>query len=226
MRRVISRYGVWMMAGVLLLLSSCKKDGDSYYMGVSYGNVEASGTAYNIRTDDGTMLYVQETSCVGVTVDDGDRVMASYTILEEVETGYNIRLNFLQNILTKTPVYLSQIAPTEQEQIGNDPVNVLALSFGGKYLNVKMELFREDPQLAHRIELVVDEQRSDDQNVYLTLRHNAYEDPTSIATMQRVSFDLSGLVPEGQQEIMVYVEWTDYMGVQKEDSGLFTLKEE
>lgn len=216
----ISRYAMWAMTGVLLLFSSCKKDYDSYYIGVSYGNVVGNTGAYTIKTDEGMTLYIVENGCPGTEVTDGERIMANYTILEQVEMGYNVRLNFLQNILTKNPVYLSQMTPAQQEELGNDPVNVLGMNFGGKYLNVNLEILRKDPALAHSINLAVDEQRSDDKTVYLTLRHNAYGDAASVATSQRVSFDLSGLVPEGQRQITVYVDWTNYQGMERQDSGI------
>lgn len=217
-----SRFVLWMTAGAVLLLSSCKKESDGQYFGVSYGNVVGSGDTYSIRTDGGEMLHIQENGCPDQEVKDGERVMASYSLLERVDAGYNIHLTALQNILTKTPVYLSQTPPSELEQIGNDPINVLSSQFGGKYMNLKMELFRKDPALVHSINLVVDEERSNGEAVYLTLRHNAYGDPTSIGTFERISFDLSGVVPAGQKQIKVYLEWTDYLGVKRSDSGIFT----
>ncbi len=212
-----------MMLGAVLLFSSCKKEYESYHFGVSYGNIVGNAESYNILTDEGLTLYVVENNVSEAEVEDGQRVMANYTVLERVEQGYNVQLNFLYNILTKDPVFLSEMTSEEQNEIGNDPLNVLSMSFGGKYLNVNMQLMRKDPELAHFVNLVVDEQRSDDQTVYLTLRHNAYGDATSIPVSQRVSFDLSKLVPEGQQQINVYVEWTNYQGEHREDSGVFTL---
>lgn len=219
----ISRYALWVVIGVSMLLTSCGKEEGRYYMSVSYGNIVGSTESFQIVTDEGATLNIVENNASGVEVEDGQRVMANYTILEKVESGYNVRLNLLYNILTKSPVYLSQMTPEEQNELGNDPVNVLSMVFGGKYLNAKVEVWRKDPSLAHFINLVVDEQRSDDQTVYLTWRHNAYEDPTSLPVAQRVSFDLSKLVPEGKQQINVCVEWTDYQGVKRQDSGVFTL---
>ena len=219
----ISRYALGVMMGALLLLTACNKDRDSYYIGVSYGNIVGNADSYHIVIDEGATLYVVENASSGMEVQDGQRVMANYTILDRVETVYNVRLNFLYNILTKSPVYLSQLTSEQIAELGNDPVNVRAMNFGGKYLNANIEVLRKDPSLAHFINLVVDEQRSDDQTVYLTLRHNAYGDPTSLAASQRVSFDLSELVPEGKQQITVCVEWTDYQGIPRQDSGIFTL---
>lgn len=219
----ISRYALWLMTAGVLCLSSCKKEYDSYHFGVSYGNVVGTSESYNILTDEGLTLYIVDNDFIDAEVEDGQRVMANYTVLDRVEKGYNVQLNFLYNILTKDPVFLSEMTSEEQNQLGNDPLNVLSMSFGGKYLNVNMELMRKDPELAHFLNLVVDEQRSDNQTVYLTLRHNAYGDATSIPVSQRVSFDLSKLLPEGQQQINVYVEWTNYRGEQRQDSGIFTL---
>ena len=218
-----SRYALWMLMGAVLVgLSSCKKEGESYRFGVSYGNIVGSADSYHIVTDEGTNLYVVEGASATEVVD-GQRVMANYSIEDRVETGYNIRLNFLYNILTKDPVFLSKITWDERREIGDDPLNVRSMSFGGKYLNVNIEVMRKNPEVAHFINAVVDEQRSDDQTVYLTLTHNAYGDEASIPVAQWVSFDLSTLVPAGQQQINVYVEWTNYRGEECQDSGVFTL---
>ena len=178
-----------------------QKGGRVLPFGVSYGNIVGSADSYHIVTDEGTNLYVVEGASATEVVD-GQRVMANYSIEDRVETGYNIRLNFLYNILTKDPVFLSKITWDERREIGDDPLNVRSMSFGGKYLNVNIEVMRKNPEVAHFINAVVDEQRSDDQTVYLTLTHNAYGDEASIPVAQWVSFDLSTLVPAVNNRLM------------------------
>ena len=90
-------------------------------------------------------------------------------------------------------------------------------------LNIDFAVLRFDPQLAHFINLYVDEENSDENNVVVILKHNAYEDPTTALAFGRVSFDISKLVPEGKSSIFVTLRWSNYDNMDCSDSGTFYL---
>ena len=129
----------------------------------------------------------------------------------------------LKSVEQKEPVYSSKLTPEELEELGNDPIYVENAWFGGKYLNIDFAVLRFDPQLAHFINLYVDEEGSDENNVVVVLKHNAYGDPTTSLAFGRVSFDISKLVPEGKSSILVTLRWRNYDNSDCSDLGTFFL---
>ena len=151
------------------------------------------------------------------------RVRVNYTIEKQTANGFEVRLNAIEKILSKDPVYSTKLTPEELTALGNDPIDVEDAWFGGNYLNVNFFVFRFDPSLAHFINLLVDEQNSTADNVVVILKHNAYGDPATSLAFGRVSFDISGLVPAGQKSVKITLKWTNYNNVERSDSGIFTL---
>lgn len=208
------------------LFSSCNKwleSGEGPYY-TSYGEIFGSSEQRYIVTDKGNNLNIVENMVPGFPVNDGRRIIANYSILDETASGYNIRLNAMDSVLTKLPVYPSTLTAEEQERLGNDPVYILDASFGGdKYLNLKFEVLRNSLTAAHLINLVVDEENSNGQQVVLTFRHNAFGDPAVFSAFGRASFDVSGLVPQGKDEINIVLKWRNYMGEERSASAVFRL---
>lgn len=227
-------------------------NGDAW---ISYGNLESidNGTTskYSIRRDDGSRLIVTE----GVQVNsseakEGLRIFANYSILgserDEVnldgKMNYYIHLYNINEVLCKAPVKQSFILENEEvrnDSIGNDPINVSEAWFGGKYLNVEFVVpVKAGSSVKHFINLVDDDVELHNDSVYITLRHNAYGEKLDVPNTQadqayewnsgRVSFDLTSLVPDGQNSVAVKLIWTEYGKngselVTREDSGTFTL---
>ena len=71
------------------------------------------------------------------------------------------------------------------------------------------------------LNLVVDEERSTDERVYVTLTHNAFGDARMYRGYGRVSFDIADLLPEGKDQIVVVLGWTDYAQLPQTTSGNF-----
>ncbi|MDD4032775.1 MAG: NigD-like protein [Bacteroidales bacterium] len=213
-----------LMGLMAILLPSCIKDDDNdwgnYY--ISYGVVQSSGSGFTILTDEGKILTILENRYPGYQLVSGKRLVVNYTILATKDFGYDVRINELSDLLTKNPVLSSTLSALQQDSIGHDPVEVSDMWFGGeKYLNINFEVYRNDPNLKHFINLVVDENTSASNRKVLQFRHNAYEDNTITRAPGRVSFDVSSLLPDGMDSIKLVIEWRTYNDEIKKDSGYY-----
>ena len=246
---------MWKMAAMFVLLTvglvACDDD-DDYSLGkywISYGTVETSGPDdFSIVRDDGSRLVVVSNGIPLINIEDGQRVIANYTILgDSREEGvglngvieYYVRLNGLYDVLTKAPVkqsFIEEDAEVREDSIGNDPIRVLEAWFGGKYLNINFEVaVRYGSSVKHFINLVQDDVQVHGDSVYVTLRHNGYDDVPESSTagsfvwgFGRVSFDILSLIPEGKTSVPVKLIWTEYGDSledreTKSDSGTFIL---
>ncbi|MCC8034479.1 MAG: NigD-like protein [Rikenellaceae bacterium] len=235
------------LVGILsLIMGACSTDSefslDTRYL--NFGRVEAVdgdiSRGFQVRLDDGTWLIVNNSQSYR-GVDDGDRIQLIYTLLGDAgeSEGYKrffALLNYGQKLLSKEPVlqsYIDYDYEHRQDSIGNDPIRVNEAWFGGRYLNIEFSVPRKsNTNRVHFINLVADDVNSDNVlNVYL--RHNGYEDvPEPGDTNFRyspsfVSFDLMGLLKEGQGSLSIKLHWTDFAGngweetVEYTDSGDF-----
>ena len=159
MKRVSKLFAL-LIAALSVALVSCNKDGSSDNFYVSYGVIVGTQDAYTIKTDGGNTLTVIENMVPSFPVVDGMRVRVNYTIEKQTANGFEVRLNAIEKILSKDPVYSTKLTPEELTALGNDPIDVEDAWFGGNYLNVNFFVFRFDPSLAHFINLLVDEQNS------------------------------------------------------------------
>ena len=112
----------------------------------------------------------------------------------------------------------------------------------GNYLNMEFYIpVKGNSSTAHFINLVVDDVApATNDTVYVTLRHNAYDDKPGEGRVPgdyrwawgNVSFDLTSLLPEGATSVPVKLTWTGYKGGNfgetevHTESGVFTLSAE
>ena len=209
---------------VLLTLGSClKNDDETYAMQECYGIVDEVGPAPVVVTDEGDTLYVRENRDPRFVLEDGLRVRMNFTVTSPVRPHvYDVVAHAFGLLLTKDAVRLSELGVAWRDSIGNDPIGVRAAWFGGgRFLNIVFGIRFANPDSKHFINLVVDEENSTQQQVIVTLRHNAFGDGILQEGYGRASFDISGLVPEGQNGMTVVLKWTDYDGIVRSDSGVF-----
>ena len=216
------------MAGV----SSCDWDDgyslDKFYL--SYATMTGTPRDYDMILDNGAKAEIVASDVYfsdHIRVE-GLRVLANYTVLDDRNNAegtkdYLVKLNFVDTLLCKQPVYASQIV---EEEIGDDPIRVNEAWFGGKYLNIAFTFFHEAKGVKHFLNLVVNDAHpdADEDNVYVEFRHNAYGEERFREAGGVVSFDLTSLVPEGKNSVTVHLSHVDYNGETIEDSGTFRLK--
>lgn len=214
-----------------LLWSACSKnlldDNGSERWRVSFGVVKGTQVDYDIKLDDGKLLEVESNVVPAYPVYNGQRVVANYTITENTEEGYKVRLNTLDSITTKRPIFKS--AYTEEQlraDIGTDPVYLDGAWFShDKFLTMNVDVKRADPEKIHLINLLVDDANSSESTVVAELRHNAYGDAPQEWATGTVAFNIRELVPAGKDEITVELKWTDYDGTSRSVTKLFKLSE-
>lgn len=215
------------------VFSACNDD-DDYSLDkfwINYGTIQGDGRDFTILLDNGSTLQLAANLIPQYYAKDNQRIIANYTILGERRTigkkTYQIRLNSIYEVLSKKPVNKSFLdeEETRQDSIGHDPIEVVDAWFGGKYLNINFDVAISGRyEEKHFINLENDDVTVDpDGYVNVTLRHNDYDYARTYSGFGRVSFDISGLVPEGKDEIKLRLKWTDYKGVEKTDPGTFKL---
>ncbi len=205
-------------------LTSCLDDDkhEWLHMKECWGTVIGTQNEFKIVTDLGNTLMVVENGDPSFQVEDSMRVVANFTELEQKgENVYDIRINAMRQLLTKDPLYSSQLNEQQVDSVGYDPIEMLYAWFGGPYLNIEFGAYFSDMQKAHMLNLVVDEERSTDERVYVTLTHNAFGDARMYRGYGRVSFNIADLLPEGKDQIVVVLGWTDYAQLPQTTSGNF-----
>lgn len=210
-------------------LTSCL-DNDKYaYFNPqeSWGTISGTQESFQIVTDNGNTLRVTQNQDPTFEVENDLRVVAAFVPLEQTgENSYDVQINGLKKLLTKNPVYLSELTQPQIDSLGTDPIKVVNAWYGAKrYLNIEFLIRLDNPQQPHFINLVVDEEKSTADEVFVTLRHNAFKDASRFEGWGRVSFDIARLVPAGKDQIKVTLQWTGYDGVPDSASGIFKLKE-
>lgn len=225
--------------GILSLLtlaafSSCSDDDSySYNYFYAYGNILADEggieEGYSIILDNGNELIINNNYVFNANVTDGERVYAQFNIISQsVENNkkeYIVDLYGLNKVLVKDPILQSEIGTPDhptQAEIGNDPIRPTLILAEGKYLTVEFRFYsRRGSNVRHLINLVWDNNRvpesQDDKTVYLTLRHNGYNDvPVEsnfyqfVRTYGNISFDITSILPPGETSVPIKVIWTEY----------------
>lgn len=230
MRNIIKVTLAVVFAGVLF--SGCTNDGYSVdNWAFSYGTVvtksglEGATNNYDVLLDNGSMLYVKSNMQNGTLFENNDRVEVYFTVWDDIDNelggkDYFGRLNRMNKLLSKAPVKLSEIEENEElnEELGNDQLKVTTASFSGRYINVSFEFAGSYyPPTPHFINVVHDDIEVVDGTAVITMRHNGYDDVPSDESQSGyclhpgfVSFDISSLLPEGEDEVEVKLVWYEY----------------
>jgi hypothetical protein len=192
---------------------------------VSYGNLKFDSPTWYIYSDKGNRLNIVASEVTGFEFIEDLRVVANYSIVDDpIDTVYNIRIYEIDEVLCKDPLTPSLLTQTKIDSLGTDPVNVIEAWFGGGiYLNITFELLCYDANIAHYINLVLDEEETTEDKLVFEFRHNAFDDLTYYNAYGRVSYDISSYIPENLTEIDVTLKWTDYYLIDRSTTGIFHL---
>lgn len=182
---------------LMLGITSC--DDDGYSLGkfwVDIVTVNDEGSLNDFTLDNGSQLNVVATSTNYRPK--YKRAIVNYTIVGDIEDNkkdtadYYIRLNRIQDILTKEPIYIDPQDEHRQDSIGYDPVKIYSIWEGGGYLNIHYGVNLGDG-VTHYINLVSAEPINTGEQksvVKLEFRHNKNNDAERYGAKDYVSFDL------------------------------------
>lgn len=204
----------------LFVFTSCEDDG--YSLGdfvISLATVnpidENAGT-YSLTLDNGKTLW-PAASNVLYRPKSNQRVIVNYTILGDSMGEYDhpVKINSMREILTKE---IEDLTPDNQEEIGNDPIKILALWTGDDYLNIRFG-YNTGGEERHRISLVhnkINPVVNEDGTIVLEFRHNAYNDPEYYGVNNYAAYNLRPLQTEGQDEVNLLIKVQDFNNEIKE----------
>lgn len=223
MSSIFKLIGAFSLAAVLFTSCSLDDQGDwnnlgNFWMGYADVQLTESGDYFNLVLDDGSVMEVWMTMSEfpeNYKLKEGMRVIANFSKIDEKIVDGNIhwtvRLNGLKEVLSKQPVYSSDLP---EEEAGEDPLDIRKLWLSGKYLNATFGLYSRNAEIKHSITLWVNEEHpdADEGNLYAEIRHNAHGDAETDAVFGRVSFDISEFIPEGRSSVTVHISYRDYNG--------------
>lgn len=198
-------------------LTSCKQDDTLQYNNLTMGNV-VNGT---FTSDQGNIFNVVEKNCHG-TLESMDRAIVLCDILRKVEgtdNVYDIRLNDLATVLTKTPIS-KVVADSGQETLVQDPIAIDTYWISGGYLNLYLvyEVFNYGSLQKHLVNLVLDEKESSAGKYVFELRHNSHGESLVHGQSNLMlggsyaSFPITGLIKEDSAEIIIKWQWYKNVG--------------
>lgn len=207
---------------------SCNKDdNESRYL--SYTTVNDAVAKTLILDSDSSMLVAEEGSEVlgsGNWVD-RKRLILDYTVLRSVVNGskttHYVRINNYYSVLTKAPRYKSLLSTAANDSIGSDPINLYGVWFANNYMNINFGIYRNSPAITHYINLVIDDTKTTQDEIYAELRHNAYADFTYRFVQGNVSFDMMKLLTPPRANVKIYLTRKTYSSGVKTDTLTYTV---
>lgn len=211
----------------ILTFNSCNND-DGYNFGnyrVDIATVDAidssSGTFYLTLDNGKTLLPVASDSYYKPQYN--KRALVNYTLLSDQTSEYDhaIKINAIQDILTKEVVYLTS---ENEEEIGKDPIKILDLWTGDHFLNIHFG-YNTGGEKTHTINLVKNDLDKSEMNkiapspdgtITLEFRHNANGDPERYGIKSYAAFDLRPFQTANKDSINFIIKVFDFNDETKE----------
>jgi|APDOM4702015248_1054824.scaffolds.fasta_scaffold16441_2 hypothetical protein len=214
MKKLLLLFGIFSV----VLLTSCNNDDDfsidSYSIQMAtVGKIDGSSSTFYLNLDSGAKVWIAATNLPYFNPKDGQRIIASYSILSNGGNGYDhyVKLNDAYQVLTKPIISLTA---SNADSIGNDPIKITDVWIANHHLNVEF-VFLGD-RLKHMVNLAESSDfGSTPQIAKLQLRHNAYNDSPQFWLRGIASFKLRPLVVQGQQSRKIELSYTSFNGEQK-----------
>ncbi len=161
-----------------------------------------SGANFFFKLDDNKLMFVQDCNFVGYTPKDGQRIIATYSILSDKRAthlyDYDVFLNDVYTVLTKG---IFNVTKATQDSIGNDSVTINDMWIGSDYLNVDFSY--PGYNKTHYINLVNDTSKVfTDSKIHLFFRHNSNSDTPVYFKRGIASFNLKSLQTGAASKIL------------------------
>ena len=194
---------------------SCQEDDTLQYNNVTMGNVVA-GT---FISDQGNIFNVVEQNCTG-KIDTMKRAIVVCDVLrksEGTDGAYDIRLNMLNSVLTKSPLTMSEM--TDEDALVTDPVHIKEIWYSGGYLNMYVAIpIRNGSKNPHLINLVLDDSATSGNSYVFELRHNGFGEIWSelnsdfVLAGAYVSFPIGEVIKGNEAKVTLKWKWHKEVG--------------
>lgn len=202
------------IAAAIMALTSCAKDDTLRYYNVTMGNVIDG----RFVSDQGNVFNIVEQMCPE-RIDTMNRVLINCDILRQTAgttNEYDVRLTQVFNVLSKETVAASS-NPSEAT-LGNDPVHLEDLWISGGYINMSMIIpIKATGGRGHLINLVFNDDQTQEDTYRFTIRHNAYGDVLGLDNADKVlvryfvSFPIAKLI--NRDAAKIDLRWKGYKTV-------------
>ncbi len=198
-------------AAIAISAISCSKADDVLsYNNMTMGNVEAGV----FTSDQGNIFNVTEQTCTG-QLEAMERAFVICDVLkktEGTENEYDVRVNFIAEVLEKRAIPVSEISDLETYM--NDPLIVSNAWTAGGYVNFLLTVpVVQDSKEVHEINLLHDYQ---DGAYIFNIRHDAKgeiikkdDDRTFVLSTAYVSFPIKSIITEDKAKITL--NWNSYV---------------
>lgn len=193
---------------------SCSKDNTLRYNNMTMGNM-VNG---KFVSDQGNTFNVVEQECAG-KLDTMHRAFVVCDILNSVngsDTEYDVRLNYISNVLTKSPVAASEI--TDEKLLINDPMLLADWWVSGGYVNLYVCVpIKRTGNTPHVLTFIYEDTKKEDGKYRFLIRHNANGETLKdnetnydmVLAYAYASFPIASIIKE--DEAQVIIEWESYL---------------
>lgn len=198
--------GLVCICATLLSITSCDKDErslDKYWVSLATVCQTNHSGSFGVQFDNGSYAVANETD---FNAENGKRVIINYSILSDSineQLLRKIRINSINEVDIKK---IETLNATNQDSIGNDPVDIDEIWVGGNYLNVSFTYYSD--KVKHLFSMVKNSllPSTADGKIHLEFRQNAFNERYITQNKGIISFDLkdfTNTLPTGNIQMII-----------------------
>lgn len=192
-----------------IFLASCEDDSMEIYG--DYAVIERTDPTCVLKTDQGAVLLPSNLRISSGYLEDNDRVIVSFTVLEEAKEAddydYCVEVIDIYKILTKDVIpYSINIS----DSLGTDPVELDEPWIKNGYITLDFFFAGGQPGLKHMVNLTQYPEKTEDDRILLEFRHNAFQDNYSYKYHGIVAFPTSSIQTSVSDSVRLRIKYTDF----------------
>ena len=209
MKKITKAFIVLAAAIAALSTVSCKKDSTLRYNNATMGNV-VNGT---FTSDQGNIFNIVDQTCAG-RLDTMKRAFVICDVLNQggSENEYDVRLNYISDVLTKDAIYSSSLS----KELVNDPIVLQNYWVSGGYINIFLSVpVVRNSNVKHSLNFEYDDTAQSEGTYTFTIRHdgtgevfNESNEGQIILTSAYASVPVASIIKEDDAKIVL--KWLSY----------------
>ena len=202
---------------VLAAFSSCKREGD---LPLYHFQEMVTASDGKLMSDDGVTYEVLNRK---KEIGDGRWYVKGFAMGKKGDDVLEVKLSSMQQALSKKVLKLSEAG---EEEVGSDPIRIENIWLSGTYINMlNGHMAPQKAGVAHKVNLLFDDIRSNSDTLFFSLRHNAEGEKGEEYSSYYTSFPFGEFIPSGKSEFVVVLGWRWFSGESGEikDFSLTTL---